>query len=92
MESQGAALFSTFIMGLASAALVEMGVVPDPTTQKPRKNLAAARSHIELLGMLADKTRGNLDETERELLQRVITDLRLQFAKVAQEKVVQDKS
>jgi hypothetical protein len=86
MEAQGAALFSTFIMSLASAACVEMGLVEDPTTRAKRLNLAAARSHIELLAMLSEKTKGNLDPTEKELLQRIVTDLRLQFATVSQSK------
>jgi hypothetical protein len=77
------ALFSTFIMGLASAALIELGVVEDPQTKQKRFRQDQARSHIDLLAMLQEKTVGNLTAEEKELLERVLVDLRLQFAKTA---------
>ena len=79
---QPIANFSTFIMGLASAALIEMGVLEDPGTQKKRKNKEAAHQHVELLKMLQVKTLGNLSSDEKELLDHVLTDLKLQFAKL----------
>jgi len=75
------ALFPTFVMGLSSAALIEMGVIENPQTKKKTKNKEAAQSHIELLIMLQEKTRGNLSPEEKQLLDQVITDLKLQFAK-----------
>lgn len=75
------ALFSNFVMGLASAALVEMGQVDDPIRKERRKNLDAARQHIELLKMLQQKTKGNLNAEESRLIDSVLTDLQLQFAK-----------
>ena len=73
--------FSTFVMGLASAALIEMGAMEDPSTKKKRTNLGIARQHIDLLGILKEKTRGNLSADEAELLERAVTDLKLQFVK-----------
>lgn len=84
MESS--ASLSTFIMGLASAVLIDLGLVEDPTTKKKRKQLDRARLHIELLQTLQVKTRGNLDEEEKILIERVLTDLRLQYVKVSEEK------
>lgn len=83
MNQNNPALFATFVMSLASAALIEMGVVEDPTTKKKRKNVEAARTHIDILAMFADKTRGNLSGEEKDMLEKVLTDLKLQFAKSA---------
>jgi hypothetical protein len=75
------ALFSTFVMGLASAAMIELGLIEDPHSKEKKKNPAAARQHIDLLVMLQEKTRGNLSSDESQLLTSVITDLRLHFVK-----------
>lgn len=76
------ALFSTFVMGMASAALIEMGVVKDPQNSSATPNRAAARQHIDFLAMIQEKTRGNLSPEEKELLDRALQDLRLQFARL----------
>lgn len=76
------ALFSTFVMGLASAAMVEMGLVEDPFDKQKRVRKDQARQNIDLLAMLQKKTLGNLDSNEKELLDKVLFDLRFQFAKL----------
>lgn len=80
-ESPPNALFANFVMGLASATLIELGVVEDPATQKKHIQRDHARQHIEILAMLAEKTRGNLVPEEKELIERVLVDLKMQFAK-----------
>jgi hypothetical protein len=77
------ALFSTFVMGLASATLIELGLVEDPITKKKRVQKDVAKQHIALLEMLREKTRGNLSAEEQTLLDRAVTDLKLQFARTA---------
>lgn len=79
------ALFSTFVMGLASAALIELGVVDDPQTKKKRHNRLLAKQHIDYLQMLKDKTKGNLDDNENKLIDSVLTDLKLHFVKASEE-------
>jgi len=74
-------LFSTFLMSLASASLIEMGIVEDPISKTKKTNKESARQHLDLLSMLQDKTKGNLDENESALLTRVLTDLKIQFVK-----------
>lgn len=69
--------FQTFILSLASSAMVHLGRVPDPTGQAPERNLEMARQTIDILTMLRDKTHGNLDPTEAPLLDRVLHDLRV---------------
>jgi hypothetical protein len=61
-----------------------MGVIEDPQTKTKKKDLSSAKQHIDLLQMLQEKTRGNLDDEERGLLERILRDLRLQFVKVSE--------
>jgi hypothetical protein len=78
--------FSTFVLSLASATFIELGLVEDPQTKKMRSNLPIAKQHIDLLQMLQEKTRGNLDDEERGLLERILRDARLQFVKANEKK------
>lgn len=73
--------FSTFVFSLSSSALVHLGEVPDPVTNKVEKDLALAKQIIDTLAMLEEKTRGNLERDEQQLLQTVLYDLRLRFVK-----------
>ena len=72
--------FVAFVFSLASNAAVHFGDLPDPVTGETRPpDLAAAQQLIELLAMLEEKTRGNLTAEERQLLDRVIYELRMRF-------------
>jgi len=71
--------FSTFIFSLASSALVHLGEVKDPLTGQVSTNLQLARQIIDTLGMLEEKTKGNLDEAEEQLLKSLLYDLRIKF-------------
>lgn len=73
--------FSTFVLSLASATFIELGLVEDPLSKKMQINLPAAKQNIDLLQILQDKTRGNLDDEERGLLERILRDVRLQYVK-----------
>lgn len=71
--------FSTFIFSLSSSALVHLGEVADPYTQKVEQDLSLAKQVIDTLGMLEEKTRGNLDADEDRLMKTVLYDLRMRF-------------
>lgn len=71
--------FSTFIFSLSSSALYHLGEVPDPMTQQVQTDLPTAKHVIDTLGMLEEKTRGNLDEDEERLIKSVLYDLRMRF-------------
>ena len=73
--------FSAFIFSLNSSALFHLGLVPDPTTGKKEKNLLLAKQSIDIIGMLDEKTRGNLNDDEEKLLRNVLHDLRLMYVK-----------
>lgn len=71
--------FSTFIISLASSALVGLGEVPDPATGKTYCDLTLARHNIDVLEMLRQKTQGGLSDEEAQLLASIIYELRLKF-------------
>jgi hypothetical protein len=71
--------FSTHILSLASSAMVALGKMPAPDGQPHPLDLEAARHLIDVLGMLEQKTKGNLDEAEGKLLASLIYDLRVAY-------------
>lgn len=71
--------FSTFIMSLASSALVNLGKLSAPEGGAPAKDLPAAKQIIDILGVLHEKTEGNLDDSEQKLLASLLYDLRVQY-------------
>lgn len=76
--------FSIFVSSLASSAMVHLGQTPDPDTGKREVDLALARSTIDALGMLQEKTRGNLDTEEQALIVSLLAELRAKFVEVSQ--------
>lgn len=73
--------FATFVMSLAASALIHLGEHEDDHGQI-KVNLPLARQSIEILGLLRDKTRGNLTPEEQSTLEHVLYDLRLRFLKL----------
>jgi hypothetical protein len=71
--------FGTFVMSLASSVLVYLGEIPHPEHQAPEANLPLAKQTIDILGMLQEKTRGNLLKEESELLDNLLMDLRMKY-------------
>lgn len=76
--------FSSFAVGLGTQALMYLGVAPDPTSGLVAKDLAQARALIDILGMLAEKTQGNLDEDEDKMLGDMLYELRMLYVREAQ--------
>ncbi len=75
--------FSSFILSLSTSALMNLGEVLDPVTQKVDKNLPLAKQSIDMLGMLKEKTRGNLTPDEEKLMDHLLTDLRWRYIREA---------
>ncbi len=75
--------FSTFIISLSTQALMHLGEIADPIGQEVRQDLPAARQMIDLLGILSDKTKGNLDAAEEQLLTSMLYDLRMRYVEVS---------
>jgi hypothetical protein len=74
--------FSTFVVSLSHSAALHMGDVPHPETNQIEQNLALAKQTIDLLGVLEEKTKGNLTGEEERLLTQVLFDLRMHFVEV----------
>jgi hypothetical protein len=70
---------ATFIFSLSSSALVHLGEIPEPQTNRTEVDLPIAKQIIDTLGMLQDKTKGNLDQDEERLLKSVLYDLRMRY-------------
>ncbi len=75
--------FSAFVLGLASSALIHLGETPNPESGQVAIDLVAARQSIDVLDLLKEKTRGNLDPEEEQLFSSVLTDLRVRYVQRA---------
>ena len=71
--------FSTFILSLSTSALVHLGELPDPISNKKEINLQLAKQTISIIEMLKEKTKGNLTDEEGSLLENVLCDVRLKY-------------
>ena len=76
--------FTAFVLSLASTAAIHFGDLPDPVSgQLLELNLEGAAQMIEILGLLDQKTRGNLTAEERQVLEQVLYELRMRFIEAA---------
>jgi hypothetical protein len=78
--------FSTFVLSLGSSALMHLGEIENPTSGTASKNLPLAKHSIDILSMLEEKTRNNLNTTEAQLLENLLYDLRLRYVTAAKPK------
>jgi hypothetical protein len=84
MTDQAPALtFAAFIFSLMHTTAVHLGDAADPHTgEMAQPNLEAAQHMIDILGLLEEKTRGNLSAEERQLLEQGLYELRMRFVEV----------
>jgi len=75
------ATFSSFVFGLSVEALMMLGEVETPGAPVER-NLPAAKHVIDILGILREKTRNNLEQAEEQLLDSILYDLRMRYVKL----------
>ena len=73
------ASFLSLIMSLASNAASSLGMMPHPVTGETGVDLKTAKHWIDVLGMLEQKTRGNLDDQEAQMVEDLLADLRMQY-------------
>ena len=75
-----AASFSDFLLWMATMIAVQFGDLPHPETGQPLEpNLPAARHFIDIMGMLQEKTAGNLAPEEEKLIDDLLFELRRRF-------------
>ncbi len=71
--------FSTFLVSLSTQALMCLGEIPNPASGQTETDLQAVRELIDIIAMLQEKTRGNLDPTESQLIEKILFDLRMRY-------------
>lgn len=76
--------FGTFVLSLSSSALMHLGLTPNAETGTVVRNLPMAKQTIDILGMLQEKTKGNLTNEEGRLLSELLYDLRLKYVSICQ--------
>jgi hypothetical protein len=70
---------STFLISLSTQALMLLGEIPNPVSNRMEADLEGVREVIDLIGMLKEKTRGNLDPAEARLIDKILYDLRMRY-------------
>ena len=73
------ARFDLFVSGLAMEALIALGDMAHPVTRRQSANLPQAKYLIDVLGILEEKTAGNLSVDEQKLLQDTLYQLRMRY-------------
>jgi len=75
--------FSTFVLSLGTTALYQLGVMSNPASgEVADPDPLIAQQTIDTLEMLRDKTRGNLNEEERKLIDSLLYELRMRFVEL----------
>jgi len=78
------ASFSTLVSSLATQAMMALGGFKDPNSDKVMVDLDLARHHIDTLKVLEEKTKGNIDETEKKLLEEASYQVQMLYVQVIQ--------
>jgi hypothetical protein len=78
--------FSTFVISLSTQALMHLGEIPNPLGGKSETDVPVAKQMIDILGMLQEKTRGNLDAGEERLVEDILFDLRMKYVEAVKKK------
>lgn len=76
--------FSSFLLSLSSSILLHLGEIADPQSGEKKKDLSLAKQTIDIIGLLKDKTKGNLTQEEQNLLEHLLYDLRMRFVKASE--------
>ena len=85
-EIEGAndpASFVNFLMSIASNAASSLGMMEHPVTHQREVDLQLGKHWIDVLGMLQNKTQGNLSKQEHQMLDGLLSDLRMQYVSLA---------
>lgn len=77
------ASFETLLSTLATQALFAMGAIADPATGQRMQHLDLARHHIDMLGVLEEKTKGNLSEEEAKTIASTVYELRSRYIQLS---------
>ena len=76
--------FINFLMSIASNAASALGMMEHPVTGERGVDLQLGKHWIDILGMLQEKTRGNLHPQEQQIFEGLLADLRMQYVSLTQ--------
>jgi hypothetical protein len=80
------ASFAFIVLSLRAQVEMQLGLMHfGEEEDKPEPDLRMARHTIDLMGVLKDKTKGNLELEEQRLLENSLTELRFRFVQVSEE-------
>ena len=79
-------MFIGLMQSFASSAWIQLGKKESPLTGKTEVNLTEAQFTIDMLEMIAEKTEGNLNAREQQLMDSTISDLKRGFVELSQAK------
>jgi hypothetical protein len=77
------ASFAFLVLSLRAQAEMQLGLMRFGEEDKEGPDLQMARHSIDLMGMLLEKTKGNLELDERRLLENSLTELRFRFVQAS---------
>jgi hypothetical protein len=77
--------FAAFLWSLSEQALAALGEVPDPSSGQVSRDLIMAQQMIDIIAMLRDKTRGNLDPHEQAMLKEILSTLQMKYVELARQ-------
>ena len=75
---------ATLVSGIVTQIMFALGAIEDPQTKRRYRDMALAKHQIDLLAVLEEKTKGNLTEEEKRLLDQALYEVRMQYVRVAQ--------
>ena len=78
--------FSTFVISLSTQALMHLGEIASPLSGKVEVDIPVAKQMIDILGVLREKTRGNLNSGEERLMEDILFDLRMKYVEAVKQK------
>ena len=78
------ASFPILVNSLLTQIFFALGAIADPQDGKRYVDLALAKHHIDMLGVIEEKTKGNLTDDETKLLDRAVYESRMQYVQTAQ--------
>ncbi len=78
--------FTTFVLSIASAAYMGLGLVPAEPGKPTETNFDLAKQNIDLLEMIFEKTKGNRTTDEDKLIEQLLFELRMRFIESTKKK------
>lgn len=78
--------FSAFVISLSTQALVHLGEIADPMSGKVEPDVLVAKQMIDILAMLKEKTRNNLNASEDRLMEDILFDLRMKYVEAVKKR------